>query len=71
MPFSDFSLPLNTFGSDFDGVGDSLPTGIKDASMFPNLIYILLERGYSVKDIKKMCSDNLLRVWYSVVDVAE
>ena len=59
------------FGSDFDGVGDSLPTRIKDASMYPNLIYVLLDRGYSVKDIKKMCSGNLLRVWNDVVAVAE
>ncbi|MFP3490640.1 membrane dipeptidase, partial [Staphylococcus sp. SIMBA_130] len=26
------------FGSDFDGVGDTLPTGLKDVSMYPNLI---------------------------------
>ena len=34
-------------GSDFDGVGDSLPTGLKDVSQYPNLIYALLKRGYS------------------------
>ncbi len=59
------------FGSDFDGVGDSLPTGIKDASMYPNIIYLLLERGYSKSDIKKLCSANLLRVWRRVVSVAQ
>ncbi|MEM0992468.1 MAG: hypothetical protein AAF847_13060 [Bacteroidota bacterium] len=26
------------FGSDYDGVGDSLPTGLKDVSQYPNLI---------------------------------
>jgi membrane dipeptidase len=51
------------FGSDYDGVGDSLPTGLKDVSDFPNLIYVLLKRGYSSKDIKKICGENLLRVW--------
>ncbi len=51
------------FGSDFDGVGDSLPVGLKDASGYPRLIQILLERGYTDEDIVKICSGNLLRVW--------
>jgi membrane dipeptidase len=54
------------FGSDFDGVGDSLPTGLKDVSDFPNLIYTLLKRGYSDEDIEKICSGNVLRVWRAV-----
>lgn len=58
------------FGSDFDGVGDSLPMGLKDVSDFPNLIYVLLQRGYTNKDIKKMCSGNLFRVWDTVLDKA-
>ena len=58
------------FGSDFDGVGDSLPTGLKDVSQYPNLIYVLLKRGYSEKDIKKMCSGNLFRVWNKVIKKA-
>ena len=53
-------------GSDFDGVGDSLPTGLKDVSMYPNVIYELLKRGYSDKDIQKICGGNLLRVWSQV-----
>ena len=59
------------FGSDFDGVGDSLPTGLKDVSDYPNLIYTLLKRGYSDEDIEKMCSGNVLRVWDAVVAAAE
>lgn len=51
------------FGSDFDGVGDSLPEGLKDASGYPRLIQILLERGYTDEDIRKIASGNLLRVW--------
>lgn len=51
------------FGSDFDGVGDSLPVGLKDASGYPRLIEILLDRGYTDDDIVKICSGNLLRVW--------
>ncbi len=54
------------FGSDFDGVGDSLPTGLKDVADYPNLIYVLLERGYSEEDIEKICGGNLLRVWEEV-----
>lgn len=50
-------------GSDFDGLGDSLPTGLKDVSMYPNLIYELLKRDYSEEDIEKICSGNILRVW--------
>jgi membrane dipeptidase len=54
------------FGSDFDGVGDSLPTGLKDVSMYPNLIYELMKKGYSEKDIAGICGENLLRVWAQV-----
>ncbi|MEM7351797.1 MAG: dipeptidase [Acidobacteriota bacterium] len=57
-------------GSDFDGVGDTLPTGLKDASELPNLIQALLEKGYSEDDIAKICSGNVLRVWKAVDDVA-
>lgn len=57
-------------GSDFDGVGDSLPDGLKDVSMYPNLIKGLLERGYSEADIVKIMSGNLLRVWRQVEVVA-
>jgi len=58
-------------GSDFDGVGDSLPYGLKDVSAYPNLIYQLLKRGYSETDIEKICSGNLLRVWSEVERIAQ
>lgn len=58
------------FGSDFDGVGDSLPTGLKDVSTYPNLIFELLKRGYSDDDIAKMCYQNVFRVWRAVEKVA-
>ena len=57
-------------GSDYDGVGDSLPTGLKDVSTYPNLIKGLLERGYSEADIRKILGENLLRVWQTVADYA-
>lgn len=50
-------------GSDFDGVGDTLPQGLKDASAFPNLIQGLLDRGYSEADIDKILYKNTMRVW--------
>jgi len=59
------------FGSDFDGVGDSLPTGLKSVEDYPNIIYELLKMGYSEKDIEKICSGNLLRVWSEVENVAK
>ena len=59
------------FGSDFDGVGDSLPTGIKDVSQFPNLIAELMRRGYKKKDLKKICYQNVFRVWEAVEDYAQ
>lgn len=57
-------------GSDYDGVGDSLPTGLKDVSEYPNLIAELLQRGYTEEDIQKICSGNVLRVWKKVEAVA-
>ena len=53
-------------GSDFDGVGDSLPEGLKDVAAYPNLVRGLLERGYSREDLSKIFSSNLLRVWRDV-----
>lgn len=57
-------------GSDYDGVGDSLPVGLKDVSSYPNLIDGLLKRGYSEVDIEKILSGNLLRVWRNVEQYA-
>ncbi len=53
-------------GSDYDGVGDSLPYGLKDVSSYPNLIFHLLKRGYSEDDIQKICYKNIWRVWSAV-----
>ncbi|WP_409220046.1 dipeptidase [Alteromonas sp. W364] len=57
-------------GSDYDGVGDSLPVNLKDVSDFPNLVEGLLDRGYSESDIKKILNENVLRVWREVEKVA-
>lgn len=54
-------------GSDYDGVGDSLPTGLKDVSQYPNLIYVLLKRGYSEDDIANIMYRNVWRVWKQTI----
>lgn len=59
------------FGSDYDGVGDSLPKGLKDVSTYPNLIKELLKRGYTPEDIEKICYKNTFRVWEKVQAVAQ
>ena len=43
-------------GSDYDGVGDSLPEGLKDVSTYPNLVQGLMDRDYSEAEIKKILS---------------
>lgn len=58
-------------GSDYDGVGDSLPYGLKDVASYPNLIYHLLKRGYSEEDIEKICYKNIWRVWSAVEAAAK
>jgi membrane dipeptidase len=58
-------------GSDYDGVGDSLPVGLKDVSTYPNLIAELLKRGYNAADIEKICYKNVFRVWNKVIDLSE
>ena len=57
-------------GSDYDGVGDSLPYGLKDVASYPNLIFHLLKRGYSDEDIEKICYKNIWRVWSAVEQAA-
>lgn len=57
-------------GSDFDGVGDSLPIGLEDVSKYPSLIEEMLARGYTRERIAKVCGGNLMRVWAAVETVA-
>src|SRR6266498_92214 len=46
-------------GADFDGAVD-FPEGARDVSMFPNITYELLKRGYSEQDIRKILGENFL-----------
>ena len=49
-------------GPDFDGAND-FPEGARDVSMYPNITYELLKRGYSEQDIRKILGENFLRVF--------
>ncbi len=58
-------------GSDYDGVGPTLPTGLKDVSTYPNLFKELLNRGYTKEDIQNIASGNIFRVWNKVIEVSK
>lgn len=53
-------------GSDYDGVGPTLPVGLEDVSKYPALLAELLSRGVSEGDLEKICGGNALRVWRAV-----
>jgi len=48
-------------GSDFDGVF-TLPDGMQDCSMLPNLTAALMARGFGAADLKMILGENVLRV---------
>jgi membrane dipeptidase len=50
-------------GTDYDGVGDTLPDNMMDVAAYPHLVAGLLARGYDRAEIAKVLSGNLLRVW--------
>ena len=58
------------FGSDYDGVGDTLPVALKNVSHFPNLIAELIHRGYNEKELEKIVGLNFLNVWAEVEKTA-
>ncbi len=53
-------------GSDFDGVGPSLPIGLKSVADYPNLVAELMRRGYSDAELRKLLGGNVMRVWAEV-----
>ena len=57
------------FGSDFEGVGPTLPHDLKDVSQFPNLVAELIHRGYSDPEIEKILGLNFMRVWEQVEQI--
>jgi membrane dipeptidase len=57
-------------GSDFDGVGPDLPTGLGDVSTYPALLAELMRRGWSDADVAKLAGGNILRVFDAADAVA-
>ena len=55
------------FGSDFDGI-DCLPDGILGVQSYDKIINEFLKVGYSEVLIKKICSENFLRVFGKVLN---
>lgn len=49
----------------------SVPTNLSDVSMYPNLIAELLSRGWTESEIKKVASQNIVRVFKKVEQVAK
>ena len=56
-------------GSDYDGVS-KLPLGLEDVSTYPRITQLLLDRGFSKRDIDKIMSANMMRVIRQVERVA-
>jgi membrane dipeptidase len=48
------------FGSDFDGA--TMPDGLRDVALLPNLIAAMRARGYDEATIRKIAHENWLRV---------
>ena len=53
-------------GSDYDGIPEA-PQGLEDVSRLPNITRVLVDRGYSDDDVKKILGENHLRVFKQVM----
>jgi membrane dipeptidase len=60
---------IDHIGSDYWGMVD-MPIGLEDVSGFPRLFAVLVERGWSDDDLKKLAGENLLRVMREAEAVA-
>jgi membrane dipeptidase len=47
-----------------------LPVGLEDVYTYPRITQILLDRGYSKRDIGKIMSGNMMRVIRQVERIA-
>jgi len=56
-------------GSDYWGMPD-MPVGLEDVSGFPRLFAVLIERGWSDEDLRKLAGKNMLRMMREVESVA-
>ena len=48
-------------GSDFDGV-PRLPEQLESVATYPRITQLLLDRGYSAEDVRKVLGGNVMRV---------
>lgn len=58
-------------GSDFDGIGDAVPTGLEDVSKYRDLVREMQDRGFTREEIEQVCGGNLLRLWKEVENRSE
>jgi membrane dipeptidase len=56
-------------GADFDGATD-MPAGLNDVSTYPLLMDTLTNRGWSLSELEKLRSGNILRVLRDAEEVA-
>ena len=56
-------------GSDYWGMPD-MPIGLEDVSGFPRLFAVLIQRGWSDEDLRKLAGQNMLRVMRKTESVA-
>ncbi len=54
---------------DFDGIQYTIK-GMEDVSTYPNLLIELVNRGWTEEEIRKICSENFLRVFEDVEKVS-
>ena len=57
-------------GGDYNGV-PTVPEGLENVSMYPNLFAVLLEQDWTEEDLGKIASGNLLRVWKKTEEVRD
>jgi len=53
-------IDIVALGADYDGV-KRVPEGLEDVSTYPDLLAVLMERGYTDEEIRKIAGENLLR----------
>lgn len=58
-------IDVVAIGSDFDGIDGVLE--LQDASYMPLLINALLESGFTLEEVEKICYKNVLRVYREVL----
>lgn len=58
-------------GSDYEGVGPTMPPDLKDVSKYPNIVQELWDRGYTREEIRKVLGENYMRVWAENEQYAE